>query len=142
MNVDDEHGTTGPVEETPGYVGHIFDDYYSFQDELNAFDGFDFDQYAVLAQEYGDDQREISVDFGAGPQLFHFYASSPSEIVGLIPSVEAILDCPPEQGPGGGAGHIFVLRDGFQLGQIAFHAQVLKAALDKDLRDLSTITPN
>jgi len=34
VNVDDEHGSIRPVEETPGYVGHIFDDYYTFQDEL------------------------------------------------------------------------------------------------------------
>lgn len=121
-----------PVEETPGYVGHIFDDFIDFDEGLKPLEGFDFSLYGIMADELGALQRQLELDFGNGPTSVSFEAYSLNEIVEIIPAVEAIYDCPPNQGPSGGSGYIFVLREGFTIEQSVAAAKSLRSALDSD----------
>lgn len=136
MQNDDDYDFETPIEETPGYVGHIFDDYIDFSDSLKPLIGFDFRLYGQMADELGAMDRCLEIDFGGGPASIGFSAYSIHEVVSAIPSVDAIYDCPPNQGPAGGSGHIFLLQDGATLEEALVCAQILRAALDKDFQSL------
>ena len=41
MNDEDDYDYEPPVEETPGYVGHIFDDFIDLGEGLKPLEGFD-----------------------------------------------------------------------------------------------------
>ncbi len=53
-----------------------------------------------------------------------------------IPCIEALYDCPPNQGPGAGAGHIFLLDEGTALAKATACAQSLRVSLDEDFKSL------
>ncbi|WP_223425639.1 hypothetical protein [Tateyamaria pelophila] len=129
---EDSYDDETPMEETPGYVGHIFDDFIDFDEGLKPLEGFDFSLYGIMADELGASQRPLELDFGNGPTSVSFEAYSLNEIVEIIPAVEAIYDCPPNQGPAGGSGYIFVLREGFTIEQSVAAAKSLRSALDSD----------
>ena len=131
---EDSYDDETPVEETPGYVGHIFDDFIDFGEGLKPLEEFDFSLYGIMADELGFSERQLEVDFGNGPTSISFEAYSLNGIVETIPGVEAIYDCPPNQGPAGGSGYIFVLREGFTVEESVAAAKVLRSALDSDFR--------
>ena len=126
------------IEETLGYIGHIFDGFLSFSDGLKALDGFDFSLYGIVADELGQLDRQVEVQFDpdTGPMQLNFDAYSVSEIVGAIPHVVAVYDCPPGQGPASGSGYIFVLKDGATRSECERQAQILRDALDEDFEKL------
>lgn len=136
MDEDETYDYDTPIEETPGYLGHIFDGFLSFSDGLKALDGFDFSLYGIMADELGQLDRQIEVQFDPEPSQLRFEAYSASEIVGAIPLVVAVYDCPPGQGPAGGSGYIFVLKDGAALSECERQAQILRNALDEDFEKL------
>ncbi|MBY0392708.1 MAG: hypothetical protein K2Q27_05525 [Novosphingobium sp.] len=129
-------GSDIPVEETPGYLGHLFDEFIVFDDGLKPLEGFDFRRYAGLADELDSLTRQLEIDFGDGPKTINFDAYSIHEIVASIPFVDAIYDCPPDQGPAAGAGHIFVLDEDRTLAEATASAKILRSALDADLAAL------
>lgn len=136
MNQDEQYDYSNPIEEIPGYLGNIFDDFVDFSDGLNPLTGFDFQIYARMADELDALQRSIVVDWGEGPVQISFDAYSIHEIVGAIPGVIAIYDCPPDQGPSAGSGHIFLLNEGSSLECVAHSAEILRNALDKDFYEI------
>jgi hypothetical protein len=136
MDEDGAYDYDTPIEETPGYLGHIFDGFLSFSDGLKALDGFDFSLYAIMADELGQLDREIEVQFDTDPAHLKFEAYSVREIVGAIPLLVAVYDCPPNQGPASGSGYIFVLKDGAALSECERQAQLLRNALDDDFEKL------
>lgn len=133
MSDIDGYDSDAPVEETPGYLGHLFDEFIVFDDGLKPLEGFDFRRYAGLADELDALTRQLEVDFGDGPKTIHFDAYSIHEIVASIPFVDAIYDCPPDQGPAAGAGHIFVIDEGHTLAEATASAKILRSALNADL---------
>jgi hypothetical protein len=130
---DDEYDYETPVEETPGYIGHKFDEFIVFDEGLQPLEGFDFRRYAGLADELDALNRQLEIDFGDGPKVISFDAYSIHEIVASIPFVDAIYDCPPDQGPAAGAGHIFVIEEGHTLAEATTAAKILRTGLDADL---------
>lgn len=137
MNDEDyDYGT--PVEETPGYLGHLWDEFIFFDEGLKPLEDFDFRRYAGLANEVDALNRKLEIDFGDGPKVISFDAYSIHEIVGSIPFVDAVYDCPPDQGPAAGAGHIFVIDEGHTLAEATAAAKTLRSALDADLLRLQT----
>ena len=89
-----------------------------------------------MADELGQHDREVEVQFVAGSSQVKFEAYSVSDIVGSIPAVLVVYDCPPGQGPASGSGHIFVLKDGAVLSDCERQAQDLRSALDEDFEKL------
>jgi hypothetical protein len=136
MNDDEAYDYTTPIEERPGYLGDMFDNFLSFSDELKALDGFDFRLYGVMADELGQRDRELEVQFAACSLQVTFEAYSVSAIVGSMPAVVAVYDCPPDQGPAAGSGYIFVLKNGAKLSDCERQAQNLRRALDEDFEKL------
>ncbi len=63
MDEDETYDDETPIEETPGYLGHIFDGFISFSGGLKALDGFDFSLYGIMADELGQLVRQIEVQF-------------------------------------------------------------------------------
>jgi|GEM_PF-2430022 hypothetical protein len=135
---DDEYDYETPVEETPGYLGHLYDEFIVFDEGLKPLEGFDFRRYAGLADELDALNRQLEINFGDGPKVISFDAYSIHEIVASIPFVDAIYDCPPDQGPAAGAGHIFVIDDGHTLDEATTAAKILRSALDADFVELQT----
>lgn len=133
---DEDYDYETPVEETPGYLGHLWDEFIVFDEGLKPLEGFDFRRYGGLADEVNALNRKLEIDFGDGPKVISFDAYSIHEIVGSIPFVDAIYDCPPDQGPASGAGHIFVLNGEQPLDDITGAARVLRSALDTDFSAL------
>lgn len=136
LDEDEAYDYDTPIEETPGYLGHIFDGFLSFSDGLKALDGFDFSLYGIMADELGQLDRQVEVQFDPGPVQLNFDAYSVSEIVGAIPLVAAVYDCPPGQGPASGSGYIFVLNDGATRSECERQAQIMRDALDEDFEKL------
>ena len=125
-----------PVEETPGYVGNVFDNEFMAGEELKPLQGFDWSTYGIVADELGMEERELTIlsqgkiiDVAADVRNIQ-------EIVELLPTVEAIYDCPPNQGPAGGSGYVFVLADGKSIDDVRDEAAALRLALEIDLRTL------
>lgn len=135
---DEDYDNETPVEDVPGYIGHIWDDFWVFGEGLKPLECFDFGQYAGLAEELDALDRKIEIDFGYGPKVIGFDAYSIHEIVGSIPFVDATYDCPPYQGPAGGAGYIFLIDNGYTLAEATKAAKVLRSALDADFLALQT----
>jgi hypothetical protein len=133
---DDDYDYETPVEETPGYLGHLFDEFIVFDEGLKPLAGFDFRRYAGLADELDALNRQLAIDFGDGPRVVSFDAYSIHEIVASIPFVDAIYDCPPDQGPAAGAGHIFLLNGEWPIDAVTDAAIALRAALDADFSAL------
>ena len=122
-----------PVEETPGYLGHIFDDYISFGSELAALSDFDWQGYANMALEIDRCDRCLSLDLGDTKFLVRADASRINEFLDQLPSVEAIYDCPPNQGPAGGSGYVFVIAENCPAPEkISQQAAALRKALEID----------
>jgi hypothetical protein len=125
-----------PVEEIPGYVGLIFDGFLELSEGLLPLKGFDFDLYGIMADELDELTRHLEIDFGSGITLVSFEARAVNEIVSSIPSVDAIYDCPPNQGPGSGSGYIFLMADGFTIEETTKAAAILRTAIDADFAAL------
>ncbi|GAA6159163.1 hypothetical protein NBRC116589_13370 [Ruegeria sp. HU-ET01832] len=133
----DENGDPIPVEETPGYLGNIFDGEFMTGEELAPLYDFDWAGYATMADELGALYRRLqfqceseTIDLQADPYSVETFISA-------LPSVAALYDCPPDQGPAGGSGWVFVMVDGWDLEQVKAHVQVLKTVLDADFDALS-----
>lgn len=126
----------GP-EQIPSFLGLIFDGNAAFEAALAPLNGFDFWTYAQLADELEAVGRCVVVDFGSGATELCFQADSVDQIVGAIPAVDALYDCPDHQGPAGGAGHVLVMADGFSDIDVTRAALGLRAALDSDLAAMS-----
>ncbi len=125
-----------PIEKTPGYLGYIFDDFLTFSSGLKPLDGFDFSLYGIMADELGQLDRKLEIHFGDGSPRAEFEAYSVSQIVQSIPLVTAIYDCPPDQGPAGGSGYVFVLQQGGSREECKRQAQILRIALNEDFEKL------
>ena len=122
-----------PVEETPGYLGHVFDDFLSFGSELQTLSEFDWRQYQSMAFDL--DQLDRQLEFNLGGELLTIEAdaSQINEFLDELPSVVANYDCPPDQGPAGGSGYVFVLRDNWQSDPpLSEQVSALRKALEKD----------
>lgn len=125
-----------PVEETPGYVGHVFDGDFMAGEELKSLSDFDWSFYSIMADEFDkQDRKLVFKDKGSTLELI-VDATSIEDIIGSLPSVEALYDCPPDQGPAGGSGYIFVVANGFSITDVLGAASALKKALDADFEDL------
>lgn len=120
-------------EQIPGFLGLIFDGDAAFEAALAPLSGFDFWTYAQLADELEAVERCVVVDFGSGATELCFDARSVEQIVGAIPAVDALYDCPDDQGPAAGAGHVLVMTDGFNDSDVTRGALSLRVALDADL---------
>lgn len=121
------------VEETPGFLGYIFDGMLHFEPELGALSGFDWEQYGQMAEEIGQPDRRLVLEAGAEKIVIEANVWQINEFLGQLPSVEALFDDPPDQGPAGGCGYRFVVAGNGQAhGTIQSHALALKRSLEKD----------
>jgi hypothetical protein len=136
MHNDDVFEDETPVDQIPGYVGIVFDDFIEFTEGLTPLIGFDFRLYGIMADELDVLRRSVVVDFGSGPSTISFEAHSIHGIVSSIPCIEALYDCPSNQGPAGAAGHIFLLDEGTALAKATACAQSLRVSLDEDFKSL------
>ena len=94
-----------PIEETSGYLGHIFDDYLSFGPELEALSDFDWTQFESMAMDLAKLDRRLTMELDGKATAIEADASRKNEFLDKLPSVEATYECPPDQGPAGGSGY-------------------------------------
>ena len=108
-----------PVEELPGILGYQFDDFdfVSLSEATDALSSnfiHDFnDQIWLLEKELlvKVTLNSIETDFIVKPNVPLF------NLMAALPAVEVTIDCPPDQGPAGGSGHLIFLANGYNLQQ-------------------------
>ncbi len=98
-----------PIEELPGILGYKWDDHdFVALDpcvssianiDLRALqEAIDIDEFFIEIQTI-EGIKKIEID----------WYGSIFPIFGELPSLAVVLDCPPDQGPAGGAGYLFFL---------------------------------
>src|SRR5438045_1402522 len=100
---DDDYDYETPVEETPGYIGYVFDREFTAGEGLAPLQDFDWSKYTLMAVELDKTARNLVIQVGVNKLEINTDASSIEGLVGALPSVVAVFDCPPSQGPAGGS---------------------------------------
>lgn len=125
-----------PMENTPGYLGIVFDGDFLPGPELAVLGGFDWHTYEELVAV----RRHLvlsglpkTVNCEVDPYF------DLAEILGQLPSVDAVPHLGPEDSPTAGSGSIFVLATGANVHQVEREAQTLRDALDVDLLELGGV---
>ena len=138
----DKYGDPIPVEELPGYVGNMWDGHVMLDASLGKLADLDWSEYGMLADELGEAERKLSIHIDGKVLNIEGEAWYPQVFIDQVPSVNAIYDEPPDQGPAAGSGYIFIAEDGFSDDQIVAHSNALFEALDyhlKRIREAITI---
>jgi hypothetical protein len=122
-----------PVEETPGYLGHVFDEYVSFGPELILLSEFDWSEYSNMASEIDQRERCLTLNLDGTEISIIADASQINTFLDELPSINAIYDCPPNQGPAGGSGYVFLLCDNWKsYAPLSEQISALREALETD----------
>jgi hypothetical protein len=122
-----------PIEETPGYLGHIFDDYVSFDLDLISLSEFDWSEYSNMASEIDKLERCLTLNLIGTEISIIANASQINTFLDKLPSINAIYDCPPDQGPAGGSGYVFLLCDDWKsYAPLSEQISALREALEID----------
>lgn len=100
-----------PIEAYPGFLGYFWDhDLVIVDDQLNFLKDFDWKRYSNSVQMAHD--RIMHLNLSKGPISVKIsYDTSFAEILDQIPSVNVTVDVPANQGPAGGAAHVFFIAD-------------------------------
>ncbi len=102
-------------------------------------DDFDWTVYSELVDDAGG-ERTLNVDFqGETANLVFEAYGDIAYLLDQVPAVEVFKDDgSPDQGPAGGSGFVFVLKDGSSLNDLSTQILTLRHALDADLALLSS----
>ena len=136
MEEDDELNQI-PVEELPGILGYQWDDFdfvvldpcvaaiadidlRAFQEAQDIVEGFWLDVQTSKGLE--------KIEIGEYGSIF--------PVFGELPSLAVELDCPPNQGPAGGAGYLFFLLDGATTDDVKRDVDSFCAALKLKVTEL------
>ena len=134
----DENGDPIPVEDLPGYLGNTWDGEVFLGTDLGKLTDFDWREYGMLADEFAVIERKLELTLDNKTIIIEAEAWHPHEIIDALPSVNSVYDEPPDQGPAGGSGYIFIAEEGFSVEQILEHSNALYEALVSDLEMIKT----
>lgn len=81
LDEDEASDDDTQIEETPGYLGHIFDGFLSYSDGLKALDGFDFSLNGIMADVLRQLDRQVEVQFDLDPAQLKVEAYSLDRLV-------------------------------------------------------------
>lgn len=129
---EDEFGDPILPHDLPGYLGMIWDGQLDLSGSLGRLAGFDWDGYYYLFDELGITDRKIILNLSNTSSECEIEPWCHEAILGLLPCVAAVRDCPPDQGPASGSGYIFLKADGFTDADVLFQANKLYDALNAD----------
>jgi hypothetical protein len=122
-----------PIEETSGYLGSIWDGEVSFGPELELFSEFDWSEYSNMASEIDQLERCLTLNLDGTEISIIADASQINTFLDELPSINAIYDCPPNQGPAGGSGYVFLLCDNWKsYAPLSEQISALREALEID----------
>jgi hypothetical protein len=122
-----------PIEETPGYLGIIWDGEVAFGPELILLSEFDWSEYSNMASEIYQLERCITLNLNGTEISIIADASQINTFLDELPSINAIYDCPPDQGPAGGSGYVFLLCDNWKsYAPLSEQISALREALETD----------
>jgi hypothetical protein len=127
-----------PIEEYPGYIGYSWDGAFIPGPELTVLQNFDWSTYSERVDEAGG-SRTIKVALeGEVLNLTYEAYDDPAYLLDQLPAVEVYKDDgPPDQGPAGGSGFVFVLKDDYTLEELSKQIAALRQSLDVDFSRLS-----
>lgn len=127
-----------PIEEYPGYIGYSWDRNFVPGPELTALKDFDWRTYSQRIDEAGG-SRTIKVPLENEVLALTFDAYDDiANLLDQLPAVEVYKDDgPPNQGPAGGSGFVFVLKDDATLKELSEQIAALRQSLDVDFSLLS-----
>jgi hypothetical protein len=129
---EDENGDPIMPHDLPGYVGMIFDGEMDLSSALGDLGKFPWDEYYMLADELQMAERKLSLPLKTKTYKIESEAWYPEAFIGGLPSVVAVYDCPPDQGPAGGSGYVFFKVDGYSDQDVLNEANELYKALRSD----------
>lgn len=136
---EDENGDPITPEDIPGFLGLVFDGDWALGERMGKLADFDWSYYAILADEIGEPERKVTL------QLAHTTVSIDSEawyghtFIDELPAVNAVYDCPADQGPAAGSGYIFILDNNHTYKDVLEQSNKLYEALQADLERIEVI---
>jgi hypothetical protein len=135
MGDDYQFDPDQPIEETEGYLGHIWETENMYLDsELAALADFDFSSYGALAEEDGSGIRELKISFEGQEEVYRFEAIWAKDIIKILPFVDVIYDSPPDQGLASGGAWIFLRNEHYWSCDTEACTKKLRSALDDDFK--------
>ena len=121
------------IEETPGYLGSVWDGEVSFGPELILLSEFDWSEYSNMASEIDQLERCLTLNLDGTEISINADASQINTFMDELPSINAIYDCPTDQGPAGGSGYVFLLCDNWKSNApLSEQISALREALEID----------
>jgi hypothetical protein len=127
-----------PIEEYPGYIGYSWDRNFVPGPELIALQDFDWNTYSEWIDEAGGSRTiKVALEGEVLTLTFDRYDDI-AHLLDQLPAVEVYKDDgPPDQGPAGGSGFVFVLKDDATLKELSEQITALRRSLDADFSLLS-----
>ena len=136
--MDDEYlfDTERPLEEqVVGYLGSTWDgDIAEYKPPISSLCNFDFTEYFSLMDELEVSERTLECKFAKKRIKLHIEAYQEiHSIIDLLPSVDCMYDCPPDQGPAAGSGYIFSIGTNWHSRYVKKQAEKLTKSLSDDM---------
>ena len=138
ITMDDEYpfDTERPLDEqVVGYLGCTWDgDITEYEPPISSLCNFDFAEYFSLMDELEVSQRTVECKFARKRLkiLIEAYQEIHS-IIDLLPAVDCMYDCPPDQGPAAGSGYVFSIAASWHRRYVKKQSEILTNALMDDM---------
>lgn len=127
-----------PVEELPGILGYQWDD-FDFVSLSEATSSLTADLVRDFDEQASYLTKKLPVKVNVGSAEIDFAIEPGERLIGLLdalPAVDVQIECPPDQGPSGGAGYLVFLADDHTLEQARQQIAAFLGAMEAALTEI------
>lgn len=127
-----------PVEELPGILGYQWDD-FDFVSLSEATSSLTADLVRDFDEQASYLTKNLPVKVRVGLAEIDVAVEPGERLIGLLdalPAVDVLIDCPPDQGPSGGAGYLVFIADGHTLEQAGQQIAAFVGAMEAALAEI------
>ena len=123
------------AEQVIGYLGCTWDgEIAEYEPPISSLCNFDFTEYFSLMDELELSERTVECKFARKRISMTIEACQEiHSIIDLLPAVDCMYDCPPDQGPAAGSGYIFSIGTNWHRRYVKKQAEKLTQALTDDM---------
>jgi hypothetical protein len=126
-----------PIEGYPGFLGFMWDlDLAIVDPEIKIMKDFEWKKYFDALQYLPERILKINLSLGS-TEISITEDSNLATILDQIPSIKVTIDVPDNQGPGGGAAHVFFIGDNSDYKSAVNDINALIEVLRTDFRSIA-----
>ncbi len=126
-----------PIELYPGFLGYIWDLELAIVDsKIEFMKDFEWKKYFDALQYLPERILTMNLSLGA-TEISITEDSHLATILDQVPSIKVTLDVPDNQGPGGGAAHVFFIGDNSDYKSAVNDINALMEVLRTDFRSIA-----